>query len=99
MRIDQYLKHHLSNATRTKLQNAIETESVKVNDKPVKSSYKIKPFDVITICPLHPPRETEIFPEDIPLNIIYEDDEVLVLLTNPLVWWFILLTGTGQAQS
>lgn len=79
MRLDQYLKHHLSNVTRTKLQNAIETESVKVNDKPVKSSYKIKPFDVITVSMPHPPRETDIIAEDIPLNIIYEDDDVLVL--------------------
>lgn len=79
MRLDHYLKHHLSNVTRTKLQNAIETESVKVNDKPVKSSYKIKPFDVITVSMPHPPRETDIVAEDIPLNIIYEDPEVLVL--------------------
>jgi 23S rRNA pseudouridine1911/1915/1917 synthase len=79
MRIDHYLKHHLSNVTRTKLQNAIETESVKVNDKPVKSSYKIKPLDVITIALAHPPRETDIIPENIPLTIIYEDEEVLVL--------------------
>ncbi|WP_428660584.1 RluA family pseudouridine synthase [Runella sp.] len=79
MRIDHYLKHHLSNVTRTKLQNAIETESVKVNDKAVKSSYKIKPLDVITISMPHPPRETDIVAEDIPLDIIYEDDEVLVL--------------------
>ncbi|MEZ4901705.1 MAG: RluA family pseudouridine synthase [Spirosomataceae bacterium] len=79
MRIDHYLKHHLANVTRTKLQNAIEAESVKVNGKPVKSSYKIKPFDVITIALAHPPRETEILPENIPLDIIYEDEEVLVL--------------------
>ncbi|AXE16969.1 RNA pseudouridine synthase [Runella rosea] len=79
MRIDQYLKHHLSNVTRTKLQNAIETESVKVNDKAVKSSYKVKPFDIITVSMPHPPRETDIVAENIPLNIVYEDDEVLVL--------------------
>jgi 23S rRNA pseudouridine1911/1915/1917 synthase len=79
MRIDHYLKHHLSGVTRTKLQSAIEAESVKVNDKPVKSSYKIKPLDVVTIALSHPPRVTEILPENIPLDIIYEDDEVLVL--------------------
>ncbi|NBB18737.1 RluA family pseudouridine synthase [Runella sp. CRIBMP] len=79
MRIDQYLKHHLSNVTRTKLQNAIETESVKVNEKAVKSSYKVKPFDIITVSMPHPPRETDIVAENIPLNIVYEDDEVLVL--------------------
>ncbi|AEI50823.1 RluA family pseudouridine synthase [Runella slithyformis] len=79
MRLDHYLKHHLSNITRTKLQNAIETESVKVNNKPVKSSYKIKPLDVITVSMPHPPRETDIVAENIPLTIIYEDQEVLVL--------------------
>lgn len=79
MRIDQYLKHHLSNVTRTKLQNAIETESVRVNEKAVKSSYKVKPFDIITVSMPHPPRETDIVAENIPLNIVYEDDEVLVL--------------------
>lgn len=79
MRIDHYLKHHLSGVTRTKLQSAIEAESVKVNEKPVKSSYKIKPLDVITIALSHPPRVTEILPENIPLDIIYEDEEVLVL--------------------
>jgi len=79
MRIDHYLKHHLSGVTRTKLQNAIETESVKVNDKPVKSSYKVKPFDIITVSMPHPPRVTEILAENIPLSIIYEDTEVLVM--------------------
>ncbi|MCU0340402.1 MAG: RluA family pseudouridine synthase [Spirosomaceae bacterium] len=79
MRLDQYLKHHIANATRTKIQNAIETESVKVNDKVVKSSYKVKPFDVITVSMPYPPRETDIVPEDIPLNIVYEDEEVMVL--------------------
>jgi len=79
MRIDQYLKHHLSNVTRTKLQNAIETESVKVNEKAVKSSYKVKPFDIITVSMPHPPRETDIVAENIPLDIVYEDEEVLVL--------------------
>jgi 23S rRNA pseudouridine1911/1915/1917 synthase len=79
MRLDQYLKHHIANATRTKIQNAIETESVKVNEKVVKSSYKVKPFDVITVSMPYPPRETDIIPEDIPLNIVYEDEEVMVL--------------------
>jgi 23S rRNA pseudouridine1911/1915/1917 synthase len=79
MRIDHYLKHHLSGVTRTKLQNAIETESVKVNDKPVKSSYKVKPFDIITISMPHPPKVTEILAENIPLSITHEDPEVLIL--------------------
>jgi 23S rRNA pseudouridine1911/1915/1917 synthase len=52
---------------------------VKVNDKTVKVSYKVKPFDVITISLPEPPRDTEIIPEDLPLNIIYEDDTLLIV--------------------
>lgn len=63
MRIDQYLKHHLSNVTRTKLQNAIETESVKVNEKAVKSSYKVKPFDIITVSMPHPRAKPTLWPK------------------------------------
>lgn len=79
MRIDRFLTERLPNATRTKVQNAVDTESVKVNGKAIKASYKIKPLDVVTVSLPHPPRETDILPEDIPLNIVYEDDEVLVL--------------------
>ncbi|RRB06601.1 RluA family pseudouridine synthase [Larkinella rosea] len=79
MRIDRFLTERLPNATRTKVQNAIDTESVKVNGKSIKASYKIKPQDVITVSLPHPPRDTDILPENIPLNIVYEDDEVLVL--------------------
>lgn len=84
MRVDKYLSHHLKNASRTRIQNAIDTESVKVNNNTVKSSYKVKPHDVITISMAQPPREpTEILPENIPLNIVYEDDEVLVINKAP----------------
>ncbi len=79
MRLDHYLKHHLANVTRTKIQNAIDVESVKVNERVMKASYKVKPFDVITISLAHPPRDNEIIPQDIPLNIIYEDADLLIL--------------------
>ena len=79
MRLDHYLKHHVPNATRTKLQYAIEAESVKVNEKAAKSSYKVKPFDVLTLSLPHPPRDTDILPENIPLTIIYEDDDLLLV--------------------
>jgi len=79
MRIDRFLSERLPNASRTKIQYAIETESVKVNDRPIKASYKIKPLDVITVSLPHPPRDTEILPENIPLNIVYEDEELLVM--------------------
>ena len=79
VRIDRFLMDRLQNATRTKIQAAIDVESVRVNDKPIKASYKIKPLDVITVSLPHPPRDTDIKPENIPLNIVFEDDELLVL--------------------
>jgi len=82
MRLDKYLSLHVANASRTKIQNGIEAEAVKVNDQVTKASYKVKPFDVVTLSLPHPPRDTEIIPENIPLDIIYEDD-VLLLVNKP----------------
>lgn len=80
MRLDKFLPHHLKRASRNKIQNAIDSESIKVNGKPVKASYKVKPLDVITVSLPHPPREqTDILPENIPLDIIYEDADLLVV--------------------
>ncbi|MBU1821564.1 MAG: RluA family pseudouridine synthase [Bacteroidetes bacterium] len=79
MRLDKFLSLHVPNVTRTKIQNGIELEAIKVNDKPTKASYKIKPLDVITLSLPQPPRDTEIIPEDIPLNIVYEDEEVTLV--------------------
>lgn len=79
MRIDKFLTERIANATRSKIAQAIETEAVKVNDESVKASYKIRPLDVIVIALPEPPRDTDVIPENIPLNIIYEDDDLLVL--------------------
>lgn len=79
LRIDRFLMDRLQNATRTKIQAAIDVESVRVNGHVTKASYKIKPADVITISLPHPPRDTDIKPENIPLDIVFEDDELLVL--------------------
>jgi len=79
LRIDKFLMDRLPNVTRNKLQEAIRSESVQVNEKPVKVSYKVKPLDVITITLPDPPRDTDIVPEDIPLAIVYEDDELLLV--------------------
>ncbi|MBC8154151.1 MAG: RNA pseudouridine synthase, partial [Bacteroidetes bacterium] len=79
IRIDRFLMDRLPFATRTKIQAGIDTEAVKVNDKPTKASYKIKPLDVITVSLPHPPRDTDIKPENIPLNIVFEDADLLVL--------------------
>ncbi|WP_149239810.1 RluA family pseudouridine synthase [Dyadobacter sp. 32] len=82
IRLDKYLNLHVANASRTKIQNGIEAEAVKVNGNITKASYKVKPFDVITLSLPEPPRDTEILPENIALDIIYEDD-VLLLVNKP----------------
>ncbi|MBC8053249.1 MAG: RluA family pseudouridine synthase [Sphingobacteriaceae bacterium] len=79
LRIDKFLMHRVENASRNRIQNAIETGSVLVNDKQVKASYKVKPADIISVVLPHPPRDTEVYPENIPLNIVYEDNDVLVV--------------------
>jgi len=79
LRIDKFLMHRVENASRNRIQNAIEAENVLVNDKAVKSSYKVKPLDVISVVLPHPPRDTEVYPEDLPITIVYEDDDVLVV--------------------
>ncbi len=79
LRIDKFLMHRVENASRNRIQNAIEAGSVLVNEKPVKSSYKVKPLDVISVVLPHPPRDTEVYPEDIPLEIVFEDDDVLLV--------------------
>jgi len=79
LRIDKFLMHRVENASRNRIQHAIEANNVLVNSKPVKASYKVKPNDVITVVLPHPPRDTEVYPEDIPLTIPYEDDDLLVV--------------------
>lgn len=79
IRLDKFLMNRIENTSRNRIQNAIDAGSVRVNDKLVKASYKIKPFDVVTIVLPDPPRDTEVYPEDIPLDIIYEDDDLLIV--------------------
>lgn len=79
LRIDKFLMHRVENASRNRIQTAIEADNVLVNDKPIKASYKVKPGDVISVVLPHPPRDTEVYPENIPLDIVYEDDDVLVV--------------------
>lgn len=79
LRIDKFLFSRIENASRSKIKAAADVGSILVNNKPVKSNYKVKPCDVISIVLSYPPRITEIFPENIPLNILFEDDDVIVL--------------------
>ena len=83
LRIDKYLMNLIQNATRNKIQNAATEGNIFVNDIPVKSNYKVKPFDVVTVMLSHPPFENHILPEDIPLNIVYEDDALLLINKEP----------------
>jgi 23S rRNA pseudouridine1911/1915/1917 synthase len=79
LRIDKYLMLMVPNSTRNKIQNAAASGDIYVNDVQVKSNYKVKPFDVIRILLSHPPFENRVDPEDIPLDIVYEDEALLVI--------------------
>jgi len=83
LRIDKFLMHRIENASRNRIQNAMEAGSVLVNEKVVKPSYKVKPMDVISVVLPHPPRDTEVYPENIPLDIIFEDDDVILVNKPP----------------
>jgi 23S rRNA pseudouridine1911/1915/1917 synthase len=83
LRIDKYLMNLIQNATRNKIQNAATEGNIFVNDIPVKSNYKVKPFDVITVMLTHPPFENHILPEDLPINIVYEDAALLLVNKDP----------------
>ncbi len=79
IRVDRFLTNQLPHASRTRIQAAADAGYIRVNDLPVKASYKVKPGDVVVVMLDRPKQEFKIIPEDIPLNIIYEDDELLVI--------------------
>lgn len=79
LRVDKFLMNYIENATRNKIQQAATNGNIFVNDIPVKSNYKVKAFDVVRVLLAHPPFENLIVPEDIPLDIVYEDDSLLVV--------------------
>ncbi|MCG9790888.1 RluA family pseudouridine synthase [Flavobacterium algicola] len=83
LRIDKYLMGLIQNATRNKIQIAATEGNIFANDIPVKSNYKVKPFDVVTVMLTHPPYENHILPENIPLDIVYEDDVLLLVNKEP----------------
>jgi len=82
-RIDKYLVNCMSNTSRNRIQEAAEAGNILANGKPVKSNYRAKPLDVITIVLAYPPNEFQIIPQDIPLNIVYEDDEIMLVNKQP----------------
>ena len=79
LRVDKFLVDHLQKASRNRIQQAAEAGCILVNGKAVKSNYRVKPFDVVSVVMDRPRYEMEILPEDIPLDIVYEDDDLLVV--------------------
>lgn len=79
VRIDKFLMDRIPNTSRSKIQTAASSGTILVNTKVVKSNYKVKPLDEISIVLPYPPRVLELIPENIPINIVYEDKDVLVL--------------------
>ena len=79
LRVDKFLMNFIENATRSKLQQAAKAGNVLVNELPVKSNHKVKPNDIVRIVLAYPPAENLLVAEDIPLDIIYEDDTVMVV--------------------
>ncbi len=83
VRIDKYLMGLIQNSTRNKIQIAATEGNIFVNDATVKSNYKVKPLDVVRVMLTHPPYENHIIAENIPLDIVYEDDALLLINKEP----------------
>lgn len=83
VRIDKFLSNRIDNASRSRIQAAADAGSILVNGSPVKSNYKVKPNDDIQIVMDYPRHELKIIPEDIPLNIVYEDEHLVVINKPP----------------
>ncbi len=83
LRIDKYLTDRIENASRTRVQNAANAGNILANNTPVKPNYKVKPGDLIQVVLPTPPREIELIPENIPINIVHEDEDVLVVNKEP----------------
>lgn len=79
LRLDKFLTDRLPNVSRNKVQKAIDAEFVQVNGKAIKANYKVHPLDTITVSLPEPPRDTDVVPENIPLNIVFEDEHLLVV--------------------
>ena len=79
LRVDKFLTERLSGSSRNRVQQAAEAGCILVNGKPVKSNYRVKPLDEVKVVMDRPRYEFEILAEDIPLDIVYEDSDVLVV--------------------
>lgn len=79
LRIDKFLMNFIENASRNKIQNASHSGNILVNGKPVKPNYRVKPLDVIRCVFPYPPKNENLIPENIPINIVYEDNDIIVI--------------------
>lgn len=79
LRVDKFLFHHLKETSRNRIQKAVDAGFVRVNDMPVKRSYKVKPKDIITVVLDHPCYDNSILPEEIPIDVVYEDEHLIVV--------------------
>lgn len=95
LRVDKFLVNKIMNASRTKIQAAAEAGSILVDDKPVKSNFKIKANQTISVVMEYPKRSTDLLAEDLPLDIVFEDDDVLVVNKKP---GMVVHPGYGHYQ-
>ena len=79
LRVDKFLMNFIENATRNKIQHAAKNGNILVNEIPVKQNHKVKPNDVVRVLLSHPPAEQLLIAEDLPIDIVYEDDAVIVV--------------------
>jgi 23S rRNA pseudouridine1911/1915/1917 synthase len=79
LRIDKFLINRIEHVSRNRVQAAIAAGSVRVNNKVIKASYRVKPGEIITVVLAHPPREVEIYCDNIPIEILFEDDHLVVV--------------------
>ncbi|MCU0378455.1 MAG: RluA family pseudouridine synthase [Bacteroidales bacterium] len=79
LRIDKYLTARLEGVSRTRVQAAAQAGNIIVNDLPVKPNYRVKPLDVIQILLPNPPRDIELIPQEIPVNVVFEDEDLIVV--------------------
>lgn len=79
LRVDKFLKNFIENATRSKIQQAAKDGNIFVNGESVKANHKVKPGDEVKVLLSYPPYESQLIPEDIPLSIVYEDEDVVVV--------------------
>lgn len=79
VRVDKYLSEHMPGTSRNRIQQAAEAGNILVNEQPVASNYKVKPLDLVQVMLDHEPIDFTIQPEDIPLEVVYEDEDVLVI--------------------